>query len=395
MKTSSIASAAGALCIAACAAFPTASTFPSPGSLTPTANVASHGSVYFVSTTDAWVVTQPPDQLRTVVLRTVDGGEHWKLWGIAPEPGAPVAFSANEVLLSFATDLLRSSDGVHWAAKPMPTFGQPTFLPDMQHGWLGGFANFIPAAPSPTTIPGKGGGGGGTTGKGGTTSSAPAPCQDKGCQPTALWSTSDGGTSWRLLLKTTLSGISGPMYFMSPSIGLVGQGLTLLLTRDGGASWHPLALAIPNVTPDQSVTELQPTMYDATHGVLPIQAPTGVYLSRTADGGLTWSAPERVNDCAQCAGQLMVLDDRHWLDFSKGMNFTADAGGTWKSTKTTNPTQTVNGVDLIATPSAAVIALAPGLFASETTDWGLHWRAVKLPDIYPTYSGFSGQGGWT
>jgi hypothetical protein len=25
---------------------------------------------------------------------------------------------------------------------------------------------------------------------------------------------------------------------------------------------------------------------------------------------------------------------------------------------------------------------------------GAHWRAVALPDIYPTYKGFDGMGGW-
>ncbi len=89
------------------------------------------------------------------------------------------------------------------------------------------------------------------------------------------------------------------------------------------------------------------------------------------------------------------LDEQHWIDYSKGVNLTADAGQTSKKAATTIPGQTISDVELVtATPSAAFV-IAPGLFASETTDWGAHWRAVPLPDIYPTYRGFSGVGGWS
>ena len=397
MKSRTIATLVGALFMAGCAAFPAANAYPSPGSLTPTTNVASRGSVYFVSDTEAWELTQPPDRLRTVILRTVDGGAHWKIWGIAPEPASPVVFTTTDVLLANGTHLLRSSDGTSWTTRTMPgNGGFPTFLPDMRHGWLDTFPSHVPSAPSPSPVTGKGGGGSPPPGKGGGTSTTPAnTCNDKGCQPTQVWATADGGATWRLLLQSTFAETVGGMYFFSPTIGLIEQNATILVTNDGGVTWRKQAFSIPGVTSDQPAAELAPTMFDATHGVMPIVSSTGIYLSRTSDGGLTWSQAQRINDCAGCTGlQLMFLDDQHWIDDSQGLNFTSDGGQTWRKVSTTNPGKTTTDVELVTSPASAVIVLAPGLFASETTDWGAHWRAVALPDIYPSYAGLDGQGGW-
>src|SRR5690242_10488689 len=194
MRVKVIACVVGLMMLAGCAAFPAESPYPSPGSLTPSTTVASQGSVFFVSATEAWELTQPPDHLRTVVLRTTDAGAHWKIWGIAPEAGGPLGFSTTEVVLSTTEDILRSSDGAHWTTKRLPTFGTPMLLPDLRHGWVGGFPIFFAApSPSPTVPSGKGapppggkGGGGGSppAGKGGGTAAAPPPtCQDEGCAP--------------------------------------------------------------------------------------------------------------------------------------------------------------------------------------------------------------------
>jgi hypothetical protein len=405
MSTKTLASLTGVVFMAGCTAFPSANSYPSPGSLAPSTTVASQGSVFFVSDSVAWELTQPPDHLHTVVLRTVDGGSHWRIWSIAPEPGSPVAFNATEMMLSTGTHLLSRSDGSNWTVRTLPTnYGTPVFLPDLQHGWLGGFPIYVPAAPAPTAPPGKGGGGS-TTGKGvggspppGKGGGSPVPsntCNDKGCQPTELWSTADGGATWRLLMRSTVSVSGGPMYFFDPAIGIIEQGVGILVTADGGISWRQQTFSIAGVTADQPATELAPTMFDARTGVLPIVTSSGAYLSRTTNGGLTWSAPTRIGDCTACTGQQMAfLDDQHWIDYSHGLNFTADGGASWKTVATTNPGKGTSDVELLTTASPEVIAIAPGLFASETTDWAAHWRAVPLPDIYPTYKGFEGVGGW-
>lgn len=232
------------------------------------------------------------------------------------------------------------------------------------------------------------------TGKGGSGAPAASPCNDKGCQPIELFATSDGGATWRLLLRSTVNEMGGGMYFFSATTGIVEQNASILVTQDGGFTWRPRSFSVPGVSSDQPATALPPTMFDAKNGVLPIQTATGVYLSTTTDGGLTWSAAQRVNDCVSCTGaQMVFLDQQHWVDYSQGVNFTADAGQTWKKITTTNPSKTATDVELVNKPSSAVFVLSAGVFASESTDWGVHWRAVALPDIYPTYNGFAGQGG--
>src|SRR5690242_12206854 len=126
MKRAAIVSTLAALCVGGCAALPDANGLPSPGSLTPTTRVARQGSVYFVSASEAWELTQPPDQLHTVILQTLDGGAHWRIWGISPEAASPVSFTATVVVLSSPTHLLRSSDGKSWNVKPLPAgYGAP------------------------------------------------------------------------------------------------------------------------------------------------------------------------------------------------------------------------------------------------------------------------------
>ena len=396
VKSMTTVSLAISLLIAGCAGSPVSNTVPSPGSLAANTALGSHGSLFFASESVGWELTEPPDHLRTVVLRTADGGGHWRIWGIAPEAGSPVGFTTTDVVLTYGINLLRSSDGAHWTVKTMP--GDPatvSFLPDLQHGWLFGFVPPVPTAPTPPAA-GKGGpppGKGGASSPGGKGGSG--VCQEKGCVPTAIWSTSDGGSSWRMVSQSTWGQSMGSLYFWSPTTGMIGQGLTLLLTRDAGATWHAVRLAIAGVGAGEPANDLAPTMLDSRRGILPIQLNNAIYLSRTDDGGLTWSAPQAIKDCTPCTGQLVVLDDQRWVSYADGVYFTSDGGQSWRRVSTTNPGKATNAVELIRSPSTVVFAVAPGIFASMTTDWGAHWRAVGLPDIYPSYSGFEGDGGWS
>ena len=397
--------------IAACAGSPVAAT-PSPGSLAASTTVGSHGSLFFVSDSVGWEVTEPPDALRTVILRTEDGGGHWRIWGIAPEAGSPAGFTTTDAVLTYQNQLLRSSDGSRWTIKTMPgDAATVTFLPDLVHGWLYGFQPFT--SPSPVPIVSGKGGTGSSGGKGGTGSSGgkggsagTGACQDKGCVPTALWSTGDGGASWRMVWQGTFSQGMGSIYFWSPTSGMIANGLSLQLTHDDGRTWRAVHLNIAGVGSDQPVNDLAPTMFDTNHGALPIQAPNGIYLSRTDDAGVNWSAPVPIEGCAPCGsnGQLVLLDDQRWVAYSTSVSglsqgsavyLTSDGGATWKRAATTNPGKTASDVELVRSPAATVIVVAPGIFASATSDWGAHWRAVGLPDVYPSYKGFDGAGGWS
>jgi photosystem II stability/assembly factor-like uncharacterized protein len=385
-----------AVVISACGGSPVAAV-PSPGSLAASTVVGSHGSLFFVTDNIGWEVTEPPDGLRMVILRTDDAGGHWRLWGIAPEPGSPIAFTATEVVLTYQAHLLRSSDGSHWTIQTMPgDVATVSFLPDLMHGWEFGF--LPPATTSSTpTAAGKGGvpPGNSSGGKGGA-GARPGVCQDKGCVPTAIWSTSDGGASWRMVSQSTWGQSAGSLYFWSPNNGMIASGLSLQLTHDSGATWHPVQFAIAGIGSDQPANDLAPTMFDASHGVLPIQVANALYISRTSDGGLTWTAPVAINNCVSCgSGQLAFLDDQHWVSYSTDVYFTGDSGVSWKREATTNPGKATSDVEVLRSPAPTVIVVAPGIFASATSDWGVHWHAVGLPDTYPSYKGFDGAGGWS
>jgi len=66
----------------------------------------------------------------------------------------------------------------------------------------------------------------------------------------------------------------------------------------------------------------------------------------------------------------------------------------WKQASTTNPVKDPSGVEVLHSAPGSVLVLAPGVIASMTTDWGAHWRTVGLPQIYQSYTGVNGMGGW-
>jgi hypothetical protein len=345
---------------------PAAEATPSPGSLVSRTDSGSHGSVFFVSELVGWELTVPPDQLRTVVFRTSDGGLHWHLWGIAPEVAQPLAFSADEVLLNDSASLVSSTGGAPWSIHPLPVGGSVSLLPDLQHGWAYG------ALPTPALPPAKGG----------------PPSM------TGVWATADGGATWHLQASGYIGDGSGQVAFWTPTTGAILQGVDALLTHDAGVTWHQVALT--TYPTDSFVGASPPTMFDPMHGVLELTiGGSSLYVSSTNDGGLTWSQAQPYPGCPVCnGGQVVFLDEQRMIDLKDGVFMSDDAGQSWKRVTTTLPGKAVSGAELVAGVPGAAIVFAPGVFASETTDWGQHWKAVGLPDIYPSYAGFSGEGGW-
>jgi hypothetical protein len=356
------------VCAVSSCGTPAAQATPSPGSLLSRFDSGSHGSVFFVSESVGWELTVPPDRLRTVVFRTSDGGLHWHLWGIAPEVAQPQAFSADEVVLNDSAALVTSLDGTTWSVRPLPIAGSVSLLPDLQHGWAYGA---LPAAPP--ALP---------TGKGGPPSI------------TGVWSTADGGATWHEQASGYIGDGSGQIAFWTATTGAILQGVNALLTHDGGVTWHQVALT--TLPTDSFAGASPPTMFDAMHGVLEVTIDgSALYVSSTSDGGLTWSPAQSFPGCLVCdGGQVFFLDEQRMIGLKDGVFLSDDAGQSWKRVTTTLPGKTVSGAELVAGVPGAAIVFAPGVFASETTDWGLHWKAIGLPDIYPSYSGFGGEGGW-
>ncbi len=373
---------------------------PSPSAGANATVPTTNGSVFFVSDKVGWVVAIPPDRIEMAIFRTNDGGAHWQLWGISPAVGRPVGFSATEVVIFTGAGLVRSSDGADWRVESSPatqdvySFGAPFFLPDLQEGWFGATA-VSPggsAARCQTLPPGKGGG--------------------VVCQTAFIWHTVDGGGSWQLLAKGNID-VSGATTFWNSNSGAIsndvefaGQvpwGPSLELTHDGGVTWHKLLFALPGATAGALALIDAPTMFGDLNGVVAIKlragAPPFLYLSLTSDGGQTWSTPQSVKGpddatCSICDYPLFFLDTRRWLAVGDGLFLTNDAGLNWRSITTTNPGSTTTGVEVIRSRPGTAFELARGVSVSVTSDWGVHWHTVGLPQVYPTYTGVAGMGGW-
>ena len=359
-----------------------------------TTTSGSHGSVYFVSDRIGWVLTIPPDSLRTVIYRTTDGGSHWHLWGIAPVEAGLLGLSGTDVVLLGSGcpahcdehGLLRSTDGAHWSFALTPTFDTPVFLPDLQHGWIFGV---LPEPPCDTCVlPAKGG--------------PPGPPP-----PSGVWYTADGGDSWALQMHGNFGDVgTSSLTFWNGSDGVLSLGVgsssaqTLLITHDAGVTWHPLTFSFPPPLSSRAfVTASQLVIFDRSHGLLALQAAdyhpqATLYVSETTDAGRTWSTPRPMTGCAECAGQLFYLDSRHWIAYDKTFFLTSDAGATWHPVSPTITAKDMSAVEVISAVPGTVVALEPGVIASMTTDWGAHWRSVGLPQIYQSYRGLNGGGGW-
>lgn len=359
-----------------------------------TATSGSRGSVYFVSDQVGWVLTIPPDSLRMVVFRTSDGGRHWQLWGIAPEVAETVGFSVNEVVLHGRGcpdrcddfGVLRSNDGTRWTFAPTPTQDMPFFLPDLQHGWIVGL---LPEPPCTTCVP---------QAKGGPATPAPPPL----C---AVWYTANGGATWTMRTQGNFGDMGARTTFWNQSDGLLsgnsnGTIQPLWHTHDGGFTWRPLTFSFPPPLSQQAfVSSSSLSIFDESHGALIIHAAdyhpqTTLYVTQTSDGGKTWSTPQPILNCAACGTQLFSMDANHWMAYDKAFFISSDAGATWRPTTPTITAKNMSAVEVIRSAPGTVVVLEPGVFASMSTDWGGHWRRVGLPEIYQSYRGLNGSGGW-
>lgn len=114
---------------------------------------------------------------------------------------------------------------------------------------------------------------------------------------------------------------SFPVKMVTPTVGWVGTGGDVSRTTDGGLHWLPVS-----PPPLQNETKFRPAIYflDASHAWLAraigssagcCTPPARLIISRTADGGRTWSAgdPVPANGVAVSAQLSFVDEQRGWL----------------------------------------------------------------------------------
>lgn len=180
-----------------------------------------------------------------------------------------------------------------------------------------------------------------------------------------LFQTSDGGATWR-----TLTAPSGdPVRFITATDGWAAGGPGgghLYASRDGGQSWQPQIVTLPEAFATSRPGYALPTFFDSQHGVLPVTfagddtTPSGLGFYTTRDSGKSWNLaltiPEESRLGAGVSLSTQILGPTTWLVAHPGgkrVTTTRDGGRT---------AQTV-------TPTGLPASIAEITFASDTVGW--------------------------
>ncbi len=318
-------------------------------------------SIHMIDETTGWAMTQ------NAVLRTSDGGLHWKDLTPAHHPliseidahflTASDAWVSMSPATSPTTLVFHTGDGGQtWQKSTVPTDRSSHVqinAVDAQHGWL---MNHMV--------------GGGAQ-----------------AELVEIFRTSDGGKTWEMVTRVYPASTDGPppgrlpyggsksgLSFINASTGWVSGSVPVnnhtwfFVTHDGGSTWHQQALPpLPQGT-SAFLSLLSPTFFTANDGILP------VYLS---------------------------ADDKA---SGFGLYVTHDGGTTWNNIATTQPPSSIAVVDFIDTnhgwatsgPShgSGKAAISP-LFI--TNDGGQHWVQLPASQIFREVNSLdfvSGTVGW-
>jgi photosystem II stability/assembly factor-like uncharacterized protein len=222
-----------------------------------------------------------------------------------------------------------------------------------------------------------------------------------------LYTTSDGGSTWRLastLGPAQLRGVPpmsnnpncvlsfGQVTFASAMVGWLSVNCSnsFLVTRDGGATWKVENLPIPT-SPSCPCYVTMPNFLDANHGVAVVSNPGGpdpaTVLLETTDGGSTWRRAARPG-----SGFLLLLDYVNvddlfalvtppgWTKISKGgmeLYRSVDGGGSWTLVKSDVPATWPPGFMQFVDLNHGFESNVNG--ASElltTVDGGASWKSI-------------------
>jgi photosystem II stability/assembly factor-like uncharacterized protein len=344
---------------------------PSAPPAVPTLPSAYSASYDFVSPSTGWalVADTVPGSNRLWVYTTDDGARQWREQFTTSTPaGLPALrfFDRAHGMISILSNpslLYQTADGgTHWQRVASLPGSTVTFsFADPSHGWL------------ETRLAGASFG-------------------------FRLFSTSDGGRSWaeRSWPAAAIWGYNA-RYGMGIEYRGNGEGWigsynsrpTAYLTRDDGVTWRALPIPLPATasSPSASLT------YTTEIALLPGAGVIAVVVDRlgqahgflSSDYGSRWrvlSVPGSGQNLSDYVFQFQ--DSTHWwLIHSSYVYKTADAGLTWRASRTTalddRWTYEVHVIDAShAWASMQSLAnFATGL--ATTADGGISWKAVSVP----------------
>lgn len=295
----------------------------------------------------------------------------------------------------------RTSDGArHWqrtfVAQQVFPQGQSIHFFDSRHGWVytgrlyttaDGGSHWttisLPDATGDFTFPG--------------------PTKGWALDGLALYSTQDGGLTWRTAGRAPAAfyGMGyGNFEFRPDGEGWGGGGglsPTVYATFDGGVTWRSILLpAALGPVPPQPSGKAFPAPYSTGVHLLPGNgafAQEDDYFGQVADfitldRGATWSSIKAPPEPAS-NGDISFLDSRHWWASRFGLIYkTSDAGRSWQAVHTTFPDEldgwNLNSAEAIDAKHAWLVVTSEPPSGRRSalmmsSDAGAHWSLVNLP----------------
>jgi photosystem II stability/assembly factor-like uncharacterized protein len=229
----------------------------------------------------------------------------------------------------------------------------------------------------------------------------------------ALYSTSDGGLTWRHVADlgdSQLKNISTPadsqnckpmlgqITFSSATVGWLSLNCAdpaMLVTRDGGLTWKPASTSFGGALP---------TFVDANHGLVESYGGkiAGPSLLATSDGGATWQPLPPLpstgyimaTSYVDASNLFALLTPPGWSKGTGGKDWlyrSGDGGQSWQLVQKDVPLGRVNGfafanasAGMVAEPRNATWSFETAGFAdandtvmATTTDGGHTWKVFK------------------
>ncbi len=308
------------------------------------------------------------------VLRTTDGGSQWM--DVTPPgfsgPAAPSGFFLDQdsawILAPDGQDfnsgrLYCTSDaGKTWTSAKVPFSSAALQFLDEMHGW----ALFA------------------------------SDCGAGSCGG-SLFQTSDGGNTWKELIKINQDSINNPkaLPLAGDKTGIAFADLAhgwvtgvepmdnyawLFATQDGGSTWQHQGLSIPqDYTPAQLVVD-PPHFFSSQDGLLPVNIfsgdKTGKIFYATQNGGKTW----KPSTPAGTSGVYSFISmEDIWVWDGQTLMTTQDGGKTWTTIQpNVNLSQIITQMDFVTKDTGWAITMdangAGQLF--KTQDGGKTWTPL-------------------
>ncbi len=361
---------------------PTPAVTPSPP---PATKLPPLTALRMIDASTGWALTQPNLYSEGgYILRTSDGGQHWK--NVSPpyssgqqyDDGEATAFLTSTIawVVTARHRVYHTADGGQsWQERQLspPIQGSKatyiTFI-NPENGWL----VFTASATNGEEI--------------------------------TIFRTTDGGNTWTAISSTGTSTTQLPngaydwtVGFLDATTGWASSGYSNLtspawfyMTHDGGVSWHHQSLPLPTSETAARLWILAPTFLTATDGLLPVlfyatSNDEGIDIYVTHNGGTSWNstAPQytsvpQSNGAAQTLAEISLPDmNTAWVIGNNGtsLSTTQDGGQHWQTVSV--PAQ--RGVQAISFLShlAGWMLVRPDFDTSslyKTTDGGRSWVEI-------------------